>query len=274
MRLGVVNILSIQVLYQIPKSICAVPGSLKGGSKVNTVTSGWPTWSHLNTSEFLDVQMLSNLRRSMSHSTHSPLNTLVKYHVDPTLSNSVATPGLSMNPSWSPMVQESVESALSMPPEQDRSSGEVEVLTAVANTVGSVRYRAVDVHEAMCSIIRDVYRRCGGGYTESFYQRAVLRAAYLQGLPVMMERDLFADFGGGSLLAGRVDLEVAGVCLYELKVGSPKIPVDSKQVKKYLKAYDVNKEDIQIASLVYFGTGHVFIHNVRERIDSGRSAST
>jgi hypothetical protein len=294
MRPRVANLLIIQVLYHLPPSISVVP------SKVIKTTSGWSTLSHRNPIEFLDTQMLLNLRRTMSHSVHSQL---------PTLVNSTTTPdrGFSCNTQWSPTSQQRMEGPeLVNPPgevnptitvdsvralrahpvhqrylatqgvsiDQVGDSGEVEVLTAVCNTVGSVRYRAVDVHEAMCAIFRDIYCRCGGGYTESFYQKAVLRAAYLKGLPVMMERDLFADFGDGSLLAGRVDLEVAGVCLYELKIGSPKILVDSKQVKKYLKTYDANKEDIQIASLVYFGTGHVFIHNVRDRIDSGRSVPT
>jgi hypothetical protein len=262
MRLRVVNLVIIQVLYRI----CTVRGTINSGVLFNVVprevisaTSGW---SHRNTTEFVETQMLANLRRSMSHSSHSPLNTLLNSHSTPDHE-------FSFNTQWSPTNQQSMEG-----PELVNPPGEVEVLTAVCNTVGCVRYRAVDVHDAMCSIFRDVYLRCGGGYTESFYQKSVLRAAYLKGLPVMMERDLFADFGDGSLLAGRVDLEVAGVCLYELKVGPPKIMVDSKQVKKYLKTYDKNEEDIQIASLVYFGTGHVFIHNVRERIDSGRSIST
>ncbi|KAJ1466466.1 hypothetical protein T484DRAFT_1756622 [Baffinella frigidus] len=255
MRLG--NLLILQALYPVHNYICATPGIRNRGVHTTAaplkVNRAIPGWSHLNTTEFLDAKMLSNLRRSMSYSAHSPLSALA----DPV--GSVSRP-------QSPTSQLGMEG-----PERAPTPSAVEALTPVCTAIGSVRYRAVDVHEAMCSIIRDVYRRCGGGYTESFYQRAVLRAAYLQGLPVMMERDLFANFGDGVLLAGRVDLEVAGMCLYELKIGSPKILVDSKQIKKYLKTYDAKKEDIQIASLVYFGTGHVFIHTVRERIGTGRS---
>jgi len=120
-----------------------------------------------------------------------------------------------------------------------------------------------EVHDEMCDIMKDVYRLYGAGYSEMLYQKAIIRAAYVQGLPVMTERDIFTDFGLGTLLVGRVDLEVAANCLYELKVGPSKIEVDKKQVHKYLKAYDNNSENIQRAALVYFAPGGLFIHNVR-----------
>ena len=70
--------------------------------------------------------------------------------------------------------------------------------------------------------MKDIYWLYGAGYYEMLYQKAIIRATYMQGLPVMTERDIFTDFGLGTLLVGRVDLKVAANCLYEFKVGPSK----------------------------------------------------
>ena len=119
------------------------------------------------------------------------------------------------------------------------------------------------VHSHMLSIFSDIYARYGPRYSEALYQRLIARRAYLDGLPVMTERELFMDIGEGSFLAGRIDLEVAGKCLYEFKVGSPNISKDSFQLNRYLNVYDINKETIQVASLVYFTASGVVVHVVR-----------
>jgi hypothetical protein len=124
-------------------------------------------------------------------------------------------------------------------------------------------FRAKTVNEEMIEIMNDVFKRHGNRCSEALYQRAVVRRAYLEGLPVMMERELFANYGEGGLLIGRVDVEVASCCLYEFKVGSPNIVKDSEQVNTYLRAYDANNEKIEIASLVYFTKSGVFIHQIR-----------
>jgi hypothetical protein len=128
----------------------------------------------------------------------------------------------------------------------------------------SVQYRASEVEQEMGSIMQRVFSTYPEGCSESLYQKAVLREAYLSGLPVMVERDVYADYGNGSLLLGRVDMEVAGVCLYEFKVGIPKIAEHSKQLQKYLAAYDKNQENIQVAKLVYFTSDRVLTHVLRD----------
>jgi hypothetical protein len=135
-----------------------------------------------------------------------------------------------------------------------------------APTDASVEFPVLDaasVHAHMLRIFSDVYTRYGTRYSEALYQRAIVRRAYLDGLPTMAERELFVDLGEGALLIGRVDLEVAGTCLYELKIGNQKLSHDTEQIKKYLYAYDLNHENIHIASLVYFTQGGVVVHEIR-----------
>jgi hypothetical protein len=133
---------------------------------------------------------------------------------------------------------------------------------------------AASVHGHMINVFSDVFNRYGARYSEALYQRAIVRRAYLDLLPVMMERELFVNFGEGSLLVGRIDLEVAGRCLYELKIGNPNIVKDTEQIKKYLCAYDLSTETIDIASLVYFTSTGVVVHEVRNRISMPPGSST
>ena len=134
---------------------------------------------------------------------------------------------------------------------------------------------AASVHSHMLGIFSEIHTRYGVRYSESLYQRAIVRRTYLDMLPTMTERELFVDHGEGSLLVGRVDLEVAGNCLYEFKIGTPNVSKDTEQVNKYLCAYDLNKDSIRIASLVYFTQSGVVIHEVRnfEAPQSGTSSS-
>jgi hypothetical protein len=122
---------------------------------------------------------------------------------------------------------------------------------------------AAAVHSHMLGIFSEIHKRYGVRYSESLYQRAIVRRAYLHMLPSMAERELFVDHGEGSLLVGRVDLEVAGNCLYEFKIGTPSIAKDTEQINKYLCAYDRSKDSIRIASLVYFTHSGVVVHEVR-----------
>ena len=115
----------------------------------------------------------------------------------------------------------------------------------------------------MTNIFHDVLKRHGTGCSEAVYQRAVARRAYLDGIPIMMERDLYADYGEGYILAGRVDMEVASSCVYEFKIGPLKVR-DGTQVEKYLRAYDRSEsDDIKIAALVNFTSTGVVVHNIR-----------
>jgi hypothetical protein len=127
---------------------------------------------------------------------------------------------------------------------------------------------AAGVHAHMLHMFREIHTRYGVRYTESLYQRAIVRRAYLDMLPIMTERELFVDHGEGSLLVGRVDLEVAGTCLYEFKIGSPNIARDTEQVNKYLCAYDINKENILVACLVYFTHSGLVVHEIRNITES------
>ena len=119
------------------------------------------------------------------------------------------------------------------------------------------------VHEAVVQYSKCVHSSFGPNCSESLYQRAVLRALYLDNIPVMQERDIFTDYGQGSLLVGRVDLEVAGCCLYEFKSGKINIADHSNQLKRYLRAYSNNNETIRVAALMYFTQTGIFVHRVR-----------
>jgi PD-(D/E)XK nuclease superfamily len=185
---------------------------------------------------------------------------------------SIETASVARGPTYHPFIDETGVSTIS--PTADAMEMDTDAHTSVVcRTVtpsrkfvkpGSVQYRAFDVDQEMDTIMKRVVTTYPEGCSESLYQKAVLREAYLSGLPVMVERDVFADYGSGSLLMGRVDMEVAGVCLYELKIGTPKIMEHSKQLGKYLRAYDHNKENIQVAKLVYFTPGRVVTHVMRD----------
>lgn len=122
-----------------------------------------------------------------------------------------------------------------------------------------------DVHEEMTEIFHDVYQRHGGNRSEAQYQRAVARSAYLRGLPTMQQRDLYADRGEGIFLVGRIDIEVAGSCLYEFKATRPNLDKDSLQLRTYLNSYDETPgEELRVAALVYFTpTSGVVVHVMR-----------
>jgi hypothetical protein len=128
-------------------------------------------------------------------------------------------------------------------------------------------FKPADVHAEMTSIFSDVYTRYGAKNSESLYQKACLRRGYMQNLPMMAERELIVDYGDGNFLIGRVDLEVAGSCLYELKIGPANFVKDSEQIRRYLMAYDKNGENIQIACLVYFTSTGVVMHDVMNQTD-------
>jgi hypothetical protein len=152
-------------------------------------------------------------------------------------------------------------------------------MNADANIAGVTGFEglvsdAASVHSHMLGVFSDIHIRYGARYSESLYQRAIVRRAYLDMLPIMMERELFVDFGEGNLLVGRVDLEVAGKCLYELKISAPNITKDTDQIQRYLYAYDNNKETIQIASLVYFTNSGVVVHEVRNFAESTDGSSS
>jgi hypothetical protein len=129
-------------------------------------------------------------------------------------------------------------------------------------------FNPADVHARMSKIFSDVYTRYGSKNSESLYQKACLRCGYLQNLPIMSERELIVDYGDGNFLIGRVDLEVAGSVLYELKIGPTNFVKDSEQIRKYLMAYDKNLECIQIACLVYFTANGVVVHEVRNKTNT------
>ena len=133
---------------------------------------------------------------------------------------------------------------------------------------------ASSIHLNMIDMFSDICARYGTRFSESLYQKANIRRAYTCMIPIMTERELFVDLGEGSLLVGRVDLEVAGKCLYELKIGNPNVTKDSEQVHKYLTAYDLNQETIEIASVVYFTNGGIVVHEVRNKPRDDKNNST
>jgi hypothetical protein len=159
---------------------------------------------------------------------------------------------------------------LNAPPPTDHSSETIENTqeTSADNNcvflpnISLVPY-AECVHDNVVRMCKTSHASYGPNCSEALYQRAVLRAAYLHNFPAMQEREIFTDYGHGSLPIGRIDLEVASCCLYEFKCCKVNIEEHSRQLQRYLRAYDNNKECIRVAALLYFTNTGVFVHRVR-----------
>ena len=111
----------------------------------------------------------------------------------------------------------------------------------------------------------DIYFELGDGCSERMYQQALLHALYRMHIPVLIERPVYATKDGHTVLKGRVDLEIAGRFILELKVttaNSTNIRKDKKQLQRYISAYKDNNVRLQRAALVYFGNGEVRIVEV------------
>ena len=108
------------------------------------------------------------------------------------------------------------------------------------------------VVKEMQNICEGVYDNWGPGYTEATYEQAIVNEAYNRKIPLLRQASIDVTNGGCSVHAGRIDLEVDGRYLYELKARDPAMDKDRSQISKYIRAYAQNGKNISRAFLVFF----------------------
>ena len=111
------------------------------------------------------------------------------------------------------------------------------------------------------SLARDAFARYGPGCKERDYQLGIFNSSWFtkSNIQIKMERYVNINHYYPPCL-GRVDLEVAGRFVFELKVIRlrPWVPTkcnvekDRLQLEMYLQAYAFNKHQIDRAALIYF----------------------
>jgi GxxExxY protein len=112
--------------------------------------------------------------------------------------------------------------------------------------------RRTNVVQEMRCICEEVYKNWGPGYTEATYEQAIVNEAYNCKIPLLRQASIDVTNGGCSVHAGRIDLEVDGRYLYELKARDPAMDKDRSQIRKYIRAYAQNGKNISRAFLVFF----------------------
>jgi GxxExxY protein len=112
--------------------------------------------------------------------------------------------------------------------------------------------RRTNVVQEMKNICEGVYDNWGPGYTEATYEQAIVNEAYNRKIPLLRQASIDVTNGGCSVHAGRIDLEVDGRYLYELKARDPAMDKDRSQISKYIRAYAQNGKNISRAFLVFF----------------------
>ena len=117
----------------------------------------------------------------------------------------------------------------------------------------------------------------GDGCSEKSYQKALLYALYNQDIPCLIERPVFLNKCGQSVLKGYVDVELAsGRFILELKISPPTVAnlrKDKKQLRRYISAYKANGCNLERAALVYFGNSEVRIVEVSVSEENVRSVN-
>jgi len=114
-------------------------------------------------------------------------------------------------------------------------------------------------------VICDAYAEHGLDCSEKSYQDKIFYKLYDLGVPCIRERPLYSTVNGVSISRGRVDLEVSGKYLIEFKVIAPtsqNLHKDTRQVKRYLRAYKEMGRSIDTAAVVYLYGGQVRVVEV------------
>ena len=110
--------------------------------------------------------------------------------------------------------------------------------------------------QTIIDIANSVFDQYGVGYTERVYQEAMYFSTYKQGIPCLMERNVFVTHDNVPLFIGRADLEVDNRLVFELKIHPftpSNVRKDRLQLEKYLRAYALNNHTIDLSALIYFG---------------------
>jgi hypothetical protein len=111
------------------------------------------------------------------------------------------------------------------------------------------------IYDSMISLAKTVFDQYGTGYTERVYQEGMYFSAYKKNIACLMERNVYVTHDSTPLFIGKVDLEVAGRFVFELKIhafNEPNLKKDRLQIEKYLRAYAMNHHVIDRAALIYF----------------------
>jgi hypothetical protein len=117
----------------------------------------------------------------------------------------------------------------------------------------------------MITLAHTVFKLYGVGYTERVYQEGMYLSAYKENIACLMERHVYVNHDSTPLYIGKVDLEVAGRFVFELKIhpfNTSNLKKDRIQIEKYLKAYAINKHVIDRAALIYFTPDGVHVVEV------------
>ncbi len=88
--------------------------------------------------------------------------------------------------------------------------------------------------------------------TESFYEKMLACHLYERGIPYMTQVDCFVQRGTTQVLVGRLDMEIAGNTIIELKVAPRATPGDHAQLMKYVRAKLACGMKIEHAAVVCF----------------------
>lgn len=82
----------------------------------------------------------------------------------------------------------------------------------------------------------EVHRLLGPGFLESVYEEALCAELRSRGIPFERQKTFAVDYKGEKIGEGRMDLEVAGCLVLEIKAVEKLAPVHTAQVLSYLKA--------------------------------------
>jgi GxxExxY protein len=82
----------------------------------------------------------------------------------------------------------------------------------------------------------EVHRHLGPAFAESVYENALCRELELRDVPFERQVTVPLEYKGIPIGEGRVDVQVGGVLVVELKALPAVLPVHGSQVISYLKA--------------------------------------
>lgn len=122
-------------------------------------------------------------------------------------------------------------------------------------------------YDKVISLANDTFFQLGKGCSERVYQQAIFDSSWFSenNILVRMERIIKINHFDPPLLGRRVDLEVAGCYVFELKVTAPtehNLKVDRLQIETYLQAYAFNNHVVHRAALIYFTPTGVVVFEV------------
>jgi len=102
--------------------------------------------------------------------------------------------------------------------------------------------------------LHDVFNALGPGFRELTYQRAVMKALHVRGIPFETEKMVDIAYAGEVIDRYRLDLVVDGKIILELKAVAELHPRYEAQILSYLRA-----SGLRLGLLVNFGSDRLRI---------------